>query len=177
MANASAPDAAEALRAAAHAPAGPVLLLDVGDNIGGGSPGDSVVILSAPPVEATATMLALHDGAFVATEPVHGGRRHFDAGRSVAVLLDTGQTVIITSKRVPLYSSAQLTTLGLATGQFKAIVAKGVHSPLPGFGPHVTHVMAVDTPGVASADLRHFSYWHRRCPLYPFEAAASFPEG
>ena len=42
---------------------------------------------------------------------------------------------------------------------------------------HVTHVIAVDTPGVTSADLRRFSYRHRRRPLHPFEAAASFPEG
>lgn len=81
-------------------------------------------------MEATATVLALHDGAFVTTEPVHDGRRHFDAGRSAAVLLDTGQTVIITSKRVPpAVQPGSATTLGLVTDQFKAIVAKGVHSP------------------------------------------------
>jgi microcystin degradation protein MlrC len=218
---ASAPDAAIALRAAAQAAAGPVLLLDVGDNIGGGAPGDSVVILSAardlgfrsllaviadpgaaaacdnagtgaevalaiggrgypgtgPPVRATATVLALHDGTFVATEPVHAGRRHFDAGRSAAVVLDTGQTVILTSNRLPPYSPAQLSTLGLEAGQFRAIAAKGVHSPLPGYGPCVTDTIMVDTPGATSADLRRFSYRNRRRPLYPFEPEARFPAG
>jgi microcystin degradation protein MlrC len=216
-----APSATEALRAAALAAAGPVLLLDVGDNIGGGSPGDSVVILNAardlgfgsllavisdpgaaaacgragvgaevalsiggrgypgtgPPVQAAATVLALHDGIFVATAPVHAGRRHFDAGHSAAVRLDTGQTVILTSRRVPPYSPAQLSTLGLGTGQFKAIVAKGVHSPLPGYGPHVTGRIPVDTPGATSADLSRFSYRNRRHPLYPFEPEARFPVG
>jgi microcystin degradation protein MlrC len=35
----------EALKAAAEAPAGPVVLMDVGDNIGGGGPADSTVLL------------------------------------------------------------------------------------------------------------------------------------
>jgi microcystin degradation protein MlrC len=35
----------EALKAAAKAPAGPVVLMDVGDNIGGGGPADSTVLL------------------------------------------------------------------------------------------------------------------------------------
>jgi microcystin degradation protein MlrC len=37
----------EALRRAAAAPAGPIVLFDVGDNVGGGSPGDSTIILHA----------------------------------------------------------------------------------------------------------------------------------
>lgn len=41
-----APSASEALRAAAAAPKGPVVLMDVGDNIGGGSPGDSTILLA-----------------------------------------------------------------------------------------------------------------------------------
>jgi microcystin degradation protein MlrC len=41
------PSLEEALRRAAAAPRGPVVLMDVGDNIGGGSPGDSTVLLAA----------------------------------------------------------------------------------------------------------------------------------
>ena len=41
------PSVEEALRAAAIAARGPVVLMDVGDNIGGGSPGDSTVLLEA----------------------------------------------------------------------------------------------------------------------------------
>jgi microcystin degradation protein MlrC len=43
----SAPSPQEALKAAMEAPRGPVVLMDVGDNIGGGSPGDSTVLLAA----------------------------------------------------------------------------------------------------------------------------------
>jgi microcystin degradation protein MlrC len=37
----------EALTRAARAPAGPIVLFDVGDNVGGGSPGDSTLLLHA----------------------------------------------------------------------------------------------------------------------------------
>lgn len=216
----TAPGAAEAVALAAAAPAGPVLLLDVGDNIGGGSPGDSVVLLNAardaglanlltivwdpvsaahcveagvdarvtlsigartdpetgPPVTATATVLALHHGVHEATEPVHAGLSSFDGGPTAAVRLDSGQTVILTSKVVPPFSTATLATVGLAPGDFAAIVAKGVHSPLAGYRPHVTEVVRVDTPGVTSADPRRFALRHRRRPMFPFEPDTTYPE-
>jgi microcystin degradation protein MlrC len=40
------PSPTEALKLAAAAPRGPVLLMDVGDNIGGGSPADSTILLA-----------------------------------------------------------------------------------------------------------------------------------
>jgi microcystin degradation protein MlrC len=43
----SAPGPEEALRQAAAEPRGPVVLMDVGDNVGGGSPADSTVLLAA----------------------------------------------------------------------------------------------------------------------------------
>lgn len=41
------PSVTEALMRAMRAPKGPVVLMDVGDNIGGGSPGDSTILLAA----------------------------------------------------------------------------------------------------------------------------------
>ena len=78
--------------------------------------------------------------------------RNFDGGRTAAVKLDSGQTVILTSKRVMPLSIETLATVGLTPASFKAIVAKGVHSPLAGYLPHVADVIRVDTPGVTSAD-------------------------
>ncbi|WP_435119103.1 M81 family metallopeptidase [Amycolatopsis thermoflava] len=208
----------DALNSARSHNTGPVLLLDVGDNIGGGSPGDSVTLLNAarqtdfeslltivhapeaarrcdeagiaarlelefgadadpatgPPVRCSARVLALHDGRYEASEPVHAGMRRFDAGTSAAVQLDTGQTVILTSKVVLPFSTTQLTTLGLACDQFQAIVAKGVHSPLAGYGPHVSKVLYVDTPGWTSSNLSRFKYRNRSRPMYPFELNADF---
>lgn len=197
----------------------PVLLLDVGDNIGGGSPGDSVVLLAAarrlplpslvciiadpaavttchkagvgtkvhlliggaqdpmtgPPVEATATVIGLHDGRYQASGAVHAGIRHFDVGPSAAVQLDTGQTVILTSRPALPFSIDQLTVFGLKPEDFQAIVAKGVQSPLAGYSPHVARIIQVDTPGCTSADLHRFTYRHRRRPLHPFEDGFDLP--
>lgn len=218
---ASAPSACEAIELVGQDQEGPVLLLDVGDNIGGGSPGDSVVLLGAairaglenlltiiadpaavevcdragtaarvdlsiggkedpetgPPVHASGTVLSLNDGVYEADDAVHAGVRVFNAGRSAAVLLDTGQTVVLTRRATLPFTTAQLTSLGLVPQEFKAIVAKGVHSPVAGYGPYVRKVLAVNTPGVTSAELKHFSYRHRRRPLYPFEPEANYGEG
>nr|WP_281352263.1 MlrC C-terminal domain-containing protein [Phytoactinopolyspora alkaliphila] len=188
--------------------------MDVGDNIGGGSPGDSVTLLNAaraadfpdllvivvdpaaaaactaagvgstvelsigaktdpstgPAVRARATVLALHHGTYQATEPVHGGRSHFEAGPTAAALLDSGQTVILISNAVLPLTTAQLSTVGLKPSDFTAIVAKGVHSPLAGYGPHVAQIIRVDTPGITAANVRQFTYRNRRRPLYPLEA-------
>jgi microcystin degradation protein MlrC len=209
----------EALRRVATAPARPVLLLDVGDNIGGGSPGDSVVLLNAaraegfadlvtivadpisvaacaeagpgatvaltigartdertgPPVRAQATVLGLHDGRYEDPGPTHGGTRFFDGGRTAVVRLDSGQTVVLTSRVVQPTSAVQLTSLGLSPKEFAAVVAKGVHSPLAGYADHYAEAVWVDTPGVTSARLDEFRYAHRRRPLFPFESEAVLP--
>ncbi|MEV0714318.1 M81 family metallopeptidase [Asanoa sp. NPDC050611] len=209
----------EALRRVASAPATPLLLLDVGDNIGGGSPGDSVVLLNAaraagladlltivadpvsvaaceragagatveltigarsdprtgPPVRSSATVVGLHDGAYEDPGPTHGGTRFFDAGRTAVVRLDSGQTVVLTSRVVMPSSAVQLTSLGLDPRRFAAVVAKGVHSPLAGYADHYAAAVWVDTPGVTSARLDEFSYTRRRRPLYPFEPEAALP--
>jgi microcystin degradation protein MlrC len=81
---ASLPTPAEALRRAMQAPLGPVVLLDVGDNIGGGASGDSTVLLAEArrlgvrrylqtlyDPEAVATCVAAGPGATV-TLPVGG---------------------------------------------------------------------------------------------------------
>lgn len=208
----------DAVRRAAAAPHGPVLLLDVGDNIGGGSPGDSVVLLNAareagiaslltivadpaavdacraagigatvdlefgarsdpqtgPAVRASATVLVLDRGVYEDPGPTHSGQRRYDAGPTAAVRLNTGQTVVLCSKVVLPASPVQVTSLGPMLESFQIIVAKGVHSPLAGYGPFVAEVIQVDTPGVTSADLSRFDYRFRRRPLYPFEPDAQF---
>jgi len=214
------PGVADALRQAREATSGTLLLLDVGDNIGGGSPGDSVDILAAarelgvrslmtivvdpaaaaacaaagvagnvrlsiggkadpltgPPVVARGTVLALHSGSYEDPGPTHAGIRYFDAGLTAAVALDTGQTVVLSSRPQMPISPVQVTSLGLDPSSFKVIVAKGVHSPLAGYGPLASGVIQVDTLGVTSADLHSLRYTRRRRPLYPFEPNTRYPD-
>jgi microcystin degradation protein MlrC len=204
-----------AIRGAAAAVRTPVLLLDVGDNIGGGAPGDSVellaaarsaglsslvttvvdpdaveacraagvgasltVALGAPPgVEAVATVLVLDRGIYADDGPTHAGIRRFDSGPTAAVRLDTGQTVVLCSQAQAAVSPAQLTSLGLDLASFQAVVAKGVHSPIAGYGPLVAETIRVNTGGITRADVKSFEYKFRRRPLYPFEADAAYPAG
>lgn len=214
-----APGAAEALRQACDDPGGPLLLLDVGDNIGGGSPGDSVDILAdalkigvpslmtivvdpesaaacaaagvagrvqlsiggkadpltGPPVDGRGTVLALHSGRYEDPGPTHAGIRYFNAGLTAAVRLDTGQTVVLCSRAEMPISPVQVTSLDLDPTTFKVIIAKGVHSPLAGYGPLASRVIQVDTPGVTGADLHRLHYMQRRRPLYPFEPDTRYP--
>lgn len=73
----------EALRRAAAAPAGPVVLFDVGDNVGGGSPGDSTHLLhAARRLGISGLLQALCDPAVVAQCQAAGvgGRLVADVG-------------------------------------------------------------------------------------------------
>ncbi len=194
-----------AVRTAATAP-GPVCLLDMGDNIGGGSPADSTVLIhelsrqgvgpafavlnapavveacqqvgvggsaeltvGQPPLSARFTVRGLFDGVFEEPEPRHGGLRRYDQGPTAVVVTDTGLSVMLTSRRTAPFSLRQLTAFGVRPEQFRVLVAKGVHAPVAAYAPVCRTLLRVNTPGVTSADLSHFTYTHRRRPLYPFE--------
>jgi microcystin degradation protein MlrC len=218
--NAKVPTADEAMAALPpRTPAGPTLVLDVGDNIGAGSAGDSVCLLHAarrhgvralaaiivdaeavercrgvpagtslhlafggwsdpmvgPPLSSLVTVLAHHDGSFTATGPVHAGLAHHEAGASVLVRLDTGQRVLLTSVAVMPVTPVQLQLVGIDFDELDAVIAKGVHSPLAGYGPVTGARVLVDTPGVTAAGLDHLKYRHRRVPMLPFEADTPAP--
>jgi microcystin degradation protein MlrC len=196
---------ADAVRRAASAP-GPVCLLDMGDNVGGGSPADSTVLahelvrqnvgpaficlndpaavrtcsdagvgatvtlsVGNPPFLARFTVRGLFDGVFEESQARHGGIRRFDQGPT-AVVEDDGLTVMLTSRRTAPFSLGQLTAFGLDPKRFRVIVAKGVHAPVAAYAPVCPTLIRVNTPGVTSADLTHFTYRRRRRPLYPFES-------
>ncbi|MEQ7128824.1 M81 family metallopeptidase [Actinopolymorpha sp. B11F2] len=209
---------AEALHRAATATKGPVLLLDIGDNIGAGAPGDSVVIVAAarqvgltgllailvdadgvtrchragtggrvellvgartdprvgPPLAVGGVVRRLHSGRYEDPGPTHAGHRHYDAGPTAVVEVDGGPTLVLTTRPTPPTSLVQLTCLGLDPTGYRAIVAKGVHAPLAAYAPLATEIIAVDTPGVTSVDLRRLSYRRRRYPLWPFEQDVTF---
>ncbi|MBZ2196821.1 M81 family metallopeptidase [Occultella gossypii] len=83
----TAPSPAEAVRAADDARVGPVLLLDVGDNVGGGSPGDSVVLLREIQDQGVAGALS------IVQDPDAAGACHA-AGLGAHIVLDIGGRAI-----------------------------------------------------------------------------------
>jgi microcystin degradation protein MlrC len=194
----------------------PVGLLDMGDNVGGGSAGDGTVLIDAwlrpgagpiltvlfdpiavqhavelgvgngrrltiggrtdrfhgAPIEDIFKVLAIGDGKFSETEPRHGGYGRFDQGKTAILRSDSGLTVMATSLRVAPMSLQQLTSQGLNTSDFAAIVIKGVHAPMAAYAPVCSKLIRVNTPGSTCADLSQFHFERRRRPMFPFEQSA-----
>ncbi len=190
----------------------PVLLLDMGDNIGGGSSGASTFLLTAieddgryasficicdagavvetekhakgevfflsfgrshesegEPFATNVQLLDIVNGVFTEANPRHGGQVNFNMGKTAIVLTPKGNTVMITSLRMPPFSLSQLTTFGIIAENFDVVVAKGVNAPIAAYEPVCKTIVQVDTPGVTTADMTKFEYKNRRKPLFPFE--------
>jgi microcystin degradation protein MlrC len=197
-----------ALRSAA-----PVCLLDMGDNVGGGSPGDGTLIAESllakrvrsfvclfdpdvaaqavsagpgarismsaggktdarhgRPLAITGVVRSIHDGKFTDAKPHHGGATSFNMGQTAVIEDDRGLTVMLTSRRVPPFSLAQLTSCGIEPKDYQVIVAKGVHAPVAVYSQVCPTTIRVDTPGITTADMRQLPYRLRRKPLFPFES-------
>jgi microcystin degradation protein MlrC len=204
----------EAVDRALRLPA-PVCLLDMGDNVGGGSAADGTLIaheikrrsvtgfvclydpeaaqqaiaagpgarlrlsmggkvddLHGPPLEADVVVVSLHEGHFTESEIRHGGMTSFYMGPTAVVRLDTGLTISLTSRRTVPVSLGVVTAVGLNPADFRILVAKGVHAPVAAYAPVCSALIRVDTPGATAADMRRFTYRHRRKPMYPFEEIA-----
>jgi microcystin degradation protein MlrC len=216
--DASTPTPEQALRAALAEPEGPIVLMDVGDNIGGGTTGDSTAILAealklgvphylqtlydpeavqacvaagvgatislaiggktadspAPPVLITGKVRTLGDGNFEERRPIHGGGRYFSAGLTAVLETDLDQTVVLTSNVIGNTSIEQMYSLGVFPERKRVVVAKGVVSPRPAYGPIARKVVLVNSPGITTSNLNQFTYHHRRRPLYPFERDAQW---
>jgi microcystin degradation protein MlrC len=133
------------------------------------SVGAKIDRLHGDPFAATFRVVSLHDGTFTETRPHHGGAPRFDMGPT-AILETPGQLmVMLTSRRVPPFSLAQLTSCGLEPQRFKVIVAKGVHAPVAMYRLACPTLIRVNTPGLTTADMQQLTYRHRRRPLFPFE--------
>ena len=192
---------------------GPVCLLDMGDNVGGGSAADGTWIaqelhrrggarayvciydpeaataaiqvgagarlelsmggktddLHGPPLVSQVRVRGIHDGRFQESEVRHGGRTHFDMGTTAVVETESGITVGLTSRRMFPVSLGMITSCDLDPASFQILVAKGVHAPVAAYEPVCSELIRVDTAGATAADMRRFTYQHRRRPLYPFE--------
>src|SRR5699024_4127822 len=81
------PSAAEAITWAVAADSSPVLLLDVGDNIGGGSPGDSVVLPAEARPQGLSGLLS------IVQDPAAAAECH-RAGVGTGVRLDVGGRLV-----------------------------------------------------------------------------------
>jgi microcystin degradation protein MlrC len=191
----------------------PLLLLDMGDNVGGGSPGDSTFLFKlveendlgssfvclfdpeavemlntfnptdrialkvggktdlnhGDPILLKGRLLRMVSGKFTEDQPRHGGQVNYDMGKTAIVETDSGNTVMLTSRRIVPFSLQQLIQSGIHPEDFHLIIAKGVNAPLAAYMPVCKEMIRVNTPGVTRADMQNLPYVHRRKPLFPFE--------
>jgi len=210
------PSPADAIELALRTPERPTLLLDTGDNIGGGSDGSSVLlaelainsglspvlaIVVDPATAKTATdaglnaqvtievgrgasgspdgrfhtagiVRSIHNGRYYESEvTVHAGDPAFDAGSTVALELPDSSMLVLTSKAVMPSSAQQVRVLGIDPSRYAAIIAKGVHSPITGYGRFASQKIIVGSPGPTRGDFVELPYSLRPRPIFPFEPA------
>ena len=209
---------AAAVRESAEAKRTPITLLDVGDNVGGGSPADGTVILDAlqkagihntlvvlydpqsvracisagvgqnvalevggktdsrhgRPVPFSGRVRLIHDGYFEEREVRHGGKLRNNQGLTAVVENPEGDTVVLTSLRMAPFSLEQVRSLGIRPELKRVLVAKGAVAPRAAYEPVSAQVIEVDTPGITAANSEHFTYHHRRKPMFPFEREAEY---
>jgi len=191
--------------------AGPVLLLDMGDNVGGGAAGTSMylmdwleakgeqkgcICITHPATVAyiagfeqgqhfdisfneinplnrtqpyTVTLADYRNGLFTEPDPRHGGQVQYDMGKVALLRTENEHLIVVTTLRVPPFSSRQLTSLGIVPETLNWIIAKGVNAPVAAYKDICTAVIQVNTPGETCADPTIFTFKNRRKPLYPFE--------
>lgn len=192
----------EAVASAISAARKPVVLMDVGDNVGGGSPADSLVlfeeclrqgarnalvVLFAPHlVELCArvgvgahldigfcsgTVRLLADGRFTERKVRHGGWTHCDQGLSAVVETEEQHSVILTSRRMAPMSLEQVRSMGVIPETKDILLVKGAVAPQAAYREVAASIVLVDTPGPTANNPAHFSYLHRRRPMFPMEPA------
>ncbi|MCF3107702.1 M81 family metallopeptidase [Niabella sp. CC-SYL272] len=189
----------------------PVLLLDMGDNVGGGSAGTSMFLMDLlEAAGATKAVICMHDpatvravsglkagtrsaiafhrlnplnreqaykvtvldhrdGSFREPAPRHGGQVQYDMGKVALLKTDQGNLIVVTTFRVPPFSSRQLSSLGIVLEELNWIIAKGVNAPVAAYRDICPVMLQVNTPGETCADATRFDFKNRRKPLYPFE--------
>ncbi|MEQ9409619.1 MAG: M81 family metallopeptidase [Fuerstiella sp.] len=195
-----------------------ICLLDMGDNVGGGSAADGTELLAeihargidrafgclydpeavlqcqaagvgsrlrlqagghtdqlhGDPLDIEVQVRSCHDGRFSEPQPRHGGIVDFDQGATVVCETDSGLTLMLTTRRMVPFSLQQLISCGLDPAAFKVLVAKGVNAPIAAYRDVCDRFIRVNTKGSTCADMRRLTYQHRRRPLFPLEAEASF---
>ncbi|WP_270090451.1 M81 family metallopeptidase [Sphingobacterium sp. SYP-B4668] len=189
----------------------PVLLLDMGDNVGGGALGNSSYLLDALEARGlTKACICIADpelveytkmfkqdeefdldlgklnehsrsqpyrvhcverkaGFFMEEAPRHGGQVRYDMGPVVLLKTVIGNFILLTTLRVPPFSSKQLRVCDLALDELNWIVAKGVNAPIAAYRDICPIYFKVHTPGECNADATQFEYVFRRRPMIPFE--------
>jgi microcystin degradation protein MlrC len=105
-----------------------------------------------PPVPVTGTVRLISDGTYVHRGSYATGITT-RMGRSV-VLESSGNTIVLTERRVMPFDAQQLLSLGVSPRHCRALVVKSAIAWRAAYGEYASRVIEVDAPGVCTANLR-----------------------
>jgi microcystin degradation protein MlrC len=119
------------------------------------------------PVTINGTVRLLSDGVYRNVGPMRDGVWE-NQGRTAIV--DTGKIlVVLTERRMPMWNLQQLRSLGIEPTSLRIIVVKSAIAYRAAYVPIADRIIEVDTPGLAAADVRRFTYRKLRRPVYPLD--------
>jgi microcystin degradation protein MlrC len=127
------------------------------------------------PVIADARVIRITDGVFTNTGPMGmGGRTRM--GTTALLDLD-GIKVIVTEQRVQALDLSLFRSVGIEPTTTRVIAVKSSVHYRAAFAPIAGEIIDVDTPGISSPHLEHFTFRHVRRPAWPLDPDATFTEG
>ena len=148
-------------------PTGSSMVLDLG---GRGSR------LDAGPLRLEVELISRNEGRFHLEDAqshlasMCGGQ--FDMG-PCAVVKHGGVTLLLTSRPTPPFDLGQWRSQGIDPARFSVVGVKAAVAHRRAYEPIAARLMAVDTPGPCSGDLRALPYQHIRGPVWPLDGGFS----
>ena len=120
-----------------------------------------------PSLKIRGTVEHVSDGKFIAQGPMSKGVQ-FSMGPT-AVLRSGGVQVLVTTHNIQVYDLQVFLSQKIDPRACSAVSVKSWHHFRAAFEPISRKVMLVDSGGLASRDLKRFTYHRIRRPIYPLD--------
>jgi microcystin degradation protein MlrC len=123
--------------------------------------------LHGPPVDVTASVVSLSEGAYVCEGPMMRGARG-NLGKT-AVLAVGGGHVIVNSVNQQTYDPQVIRSLGLEPKEARVVVVKSALHYQAAFRPLAARIVEVSAEGLSRADFWNLPFTRVRRPIYPLD--------
>lgn len=127
------------------------------------------------PLIGEARVIRITDGVFTNTGPMGtGGRTRM--GTTALLDLD-GVKVIVTGQRVQALDMSLFRSVGIEPTTARVIAVKSSVHFRAAFTPIAGEIIDVDTPGISSPHLEHFTFRNVRRPVWPLDPDTTYGNG
>ncbi|MFB6155337.1 MAG: M81 family metallopeptidase [Haloferacaceae archaeon] len=130
------------------------------------------------PLDVEARVSALTDGEFRNTGPMGTGTENH-LGRTALVECDAGDgrtvSVVVTERRQQPLDAELWRHVGRQPERFDVIAVKSNNHYRADYEPMASHVITVNSPGLAAFDPHRYDYQRVRRPKYPLDEGATYP--